>query len=518
MPVDETRATTVAWEMWVHGDWLVPHLNGEPYSHKPPLLQWTILLGWLLFGVNEWTARVTAPLFALASLYLTAWLGRQLWPEDLRVSRLAPWFLLGTIFWMAWSTLILYDMLLIFFVLLAWNGILLAGRGWAGCGWFITGLALGGGILAKGPVVFLFVFPVTLAAPLWLSVLAKPNWRAWSRGAMGALVLGAAIGLVWAVPAGLAGGEEYRQEIFWGQFAGRIARSFAHQRPVWWYLKWLPILLLPWILWPPLWRSMSRLRLDAGIRFCLVQVVATLLLFSAISGKQVHYLLPMFPALSLVAARSLQAEQFELNVGAQSLIAGVLLVLGLVLVAAPWLQTTLGLADFGGEIMRVVEAAPVWARASLLGIGFLLLGYRPANSEWAVGAITLAMTGVFVAAHWVLQGGEELHYYDLRPMAEKLAAAESKAVPIAYWRPYNGEYHFLGRLKRNFMVLENREDLQGWVAGHPEGKVVIVVRSADPIYKWKPEFEQYYRAGRRVGLWSARTLLEHPGAIDDLTR
>lgn len=54
IPVDETRATTVAWEMWVHGDWLVPHVNGEPYSHKPPLLQWTILLGWLLFGVNEW--------------------------------------------------------------------------------------------------------------------------------------------------------------------------------------------------------------------------------------------------------------------------------------------------------------------------------------------------------------------------------------------------------------------------------------------------------------------------------
>ncbi|HWP00129.1 MAG TPA: hypothetical protein VNL74_05805, partial [Methylococcus sp.] len=298
----------------------------------------------------------------------------------------------------------------------------------------------------------------------------------------------------------------------------RIARSFAHQRPVWWYFKWLPILLLPWTLWPPLWRSMARVRLDAGIRFCLVPVVATLLLFSAISGKQVHYLLPMFPALSLVAARSLQAERFELNVGGQSLIAGVLLVLGLVLVAAPWLRTTLGLADFGGETMRMAEEAPLWARASFIGIGFLLLGYRPANPERAVSAVALAMTAVFVAAHWALQGGGKLHYYDLRPMAEKLAAAESRAMPIAYWRPYNGEYHFLGRLKRNFTVLENREDLQGWVAGHPEGKVVIVVRGADPIHRWKPEFEQYYRAGRRVGLWSARTLLEHPGAIDDLAR
>ena len=52
-PVDETRAVSVAWEMWQRGDFLVPYLNGQPYSHKPPLLQWCIHLSWLLFGVNE---------------------------------------------------------------------------------------------------------------------------------------------------------------------------------------------------------------------------------------------------------------------------------------------------------------------------------------------------------------------------------------------------------------------------------------------------------------------------------
>ena len=37
LPVDETRYASVAWEMWSRGDFLVPYLNGEPYSHKPPL-------------------------------------------------------------------------------------------------------------------------------------------------------------------------------------------------------------------------------------------------------------------------------------------------------------------------------------------------------------------------------------------------------------------------------------------------------------------------------------------------
>ena len=40
LPIDETRYLSVAWEMWLRGDFLVPHLNGEPYSHKPPLLFW----------------------------------------------------------------------------------------------------------------------------------------------------------------------------------------------------------------------------------------------------------------------------------------------------------------------------------------------------------------------------------------------------------------------------------------------------------------------------------------------
>ena len=40
LPVDETRYLAVAWEMWRDGNFLVPHLNGETYSHKPPLLFW----------------------------------------------------------------------------------------------------------------------------------------------------------------------------------------------------------------------------------------------------------------------------------------------------------------------------------------------------------------------------------------------------------------------------------------------------------------------------------------------
>lgn len=55
-PIDETRYISVAWEMWLRGDLLVPFKNGAPYSHKPPLMMWLYQAGWAVFGANELVA------------------------------------------------------------------------------------------------------------------------------------------------------------------------------------------------------------------------------------------------------------------------------------------------------------------------------------------------------------------------------------------------------------------------------------------------------------------------------
>jgi 4-amino-4-deoxy-L-arabinose transferase-like glycosyltransferase len=58
LPIDETRYIGVAWEMRLSGDWIVPQMNGEIYTHKPPLLFWLINLFWAVFGVSETAARL----------------------------------------------------------------------------------------------------------------------------------------------------------------------------------------------------------------------------------------------------------------------------------------------------------------------------------------------------------------------------------------------------------------------------------------------------------------------------
>lgn len=71
----------------------------------------------------------------------------------------------------------------------------------------------------------------------------------------------------------------------------------AHARPAWWYLPWLPLLTFPWSLWPAGWPRLPRQRHQ---RLAWIWLIAPLLVFSSISGKQIHYLMPLLPALALL--------------------------------------------------------------------------------------------------------------------------------------------------------------------------------------------------------------------------
>jgi len=113
-------------------------------------------------------------------------------------------------------------MLVVFCTLLGMHGTLSAAGG-RQRGWLLLGAAIGLGVLAKGPVILLHTLPVALLAPLWLSVETKPiRWTVWYLSLLGAVLLGAAIGFAWALPAASAGGESVWSGAALGQTAGRI--------------------------------------------------------------------------------------------------------------------------------------------------------------------------------------------------------------------------------------------------------------------------------------------------------
>ena len=123
IPPDETRYLAVAWDMWLHQDYLVPHLNHLPYSHKPPLLFWFINFGWYLFGINDWWPRCIPFLFSLGSIFFVNKISEKLWPKNSHIGLMASLLLLASSVWAVYSSALMFDMMLTFFTCLGVLGI-----------------------------------------------------------------------------------------------------------------------------------------------------------------------------------------------------------------------------------------------------------------------------------------------------------------------------------------------------------------------------------------------------------
>ena len=501
LPVDETRYLSVAWEMWLRGDFLVPYLNGEPYNHKPPLLFWMIHGLWWIFGVSEWPVRLLPVALSLLALWWSALLAKRLWPDDVVSGALLPWLLFGSVFWMNFYTLVQFDLLLVLAALGGWLGVMRARDSLSG--WLVVALAVGLGVLSKGPVILVPLLPALLLAPWWQRSAPSGGWLRWYLGGCSALLLGAGIALLWAVPAGQAGGEAYREAIFWGQSAGRVVQSFAHRSPWWVYLVWLPLMWLPWLIWPAVWQGVLRLSAtDAGVRFCLAVLVPSLLAFSLISGKQGKYLLPLLPLLALLTARALAGlEPADRRLRLWP--AGVLLgVAGAALTALPWWPQ--------GPVWKD-QVQLLWGPGVLLW-SLLFFGLR-LQRQAAVQGLTLAVA-LGTATLYAGVVDRMAPQYRLQALSARLADLQQEGHALAWLGNYHGQFQFLGRLHRPVTALRQPGSLRDWLAAHPQGYVLVRYPGAGPDV---PDglLVQPYRSGTLV-LWPARELLRSPRRLDAL--
>lgn len=493
MPIDESRYVGVAWEMWQRGDLLLPILNGVPYSHKPPLLFWLIHLGWGLFGVDEWWPRIVPPLFGLGNLALTASLARKLAPARRRSA--APLILLGCLAFTVFTTTLTFDMLVVFFTLVTLHGV---HRVWrregAWTGWLLAAVGLGLGILAKGPVILVFVLPPMLLAPWWGGQALRGRLLRWYAGVLAAVAAGAGIALAWAAPAAAAGGPRYAEEIFLRQTTHRLVSAAAHPEPWWWYLPITLLVFFPFSLWPTLWRRLARLlRRRAGepsVRFLLSWLIPALLFLSAISSKQPYYLLPLAPAFALLADRALGRVRICERLSRLTLPLAATALLGAALAAGPALATVTRMPHWVHEM----GPAPGVILVAACGAGLWLRRRRVPSLPLLAGLslalfLTLHLGMVAVAAP----------QYNVLPVARYVAFLEDQGVEVGYAGTYHGQFHFAGRLRQPFTLLEE-EDAAAWLADDHRRAVVATYRGEPPAALGEPDFAQPFRT-KSVGVW-----------------
>lgn len=483
-PIDETRYLAVAWEMWLSGDLLVPTKNFAIYAHKPPLLFWSINGVWALFGVSDVAARLVGPTFALLTVLLASRLARSLWPEDEEIGARAMIALSGSLAFAFFGGLTMFDAALSAAAVGSMLALVRAARTRRPRDWVLVGLGLAMGVLAKGPVILIHVLPAMLFLRVWAAPNARPPLREVLRGSGLALLVALATVGLWLVPAIVAGGAEYRAAVLWTQSAGRVASSFAHARPWWAYAPFLPVLLFPWVLSPGLWRAGIRttLRAEPGLRLAAIWAGGALVLFSLISGKQMHYLLPELVPAALVVARLSRSATVSIWPAA-----AVAMLLAVVAGAAG-----AGLVPLGAAAELLTPRPAVLAFA-LLVVSAAFVAVRAGGLR---GGAILSL-GMLAAANLLVGVTASRNVYDARPIAAAIVPHAAEGIAV-YGAPYHAEFNFAGRFEQPVAELTDPAALADWQAVHPRG--VIVARADRDGPAW-PSRATFLFRNRPYAIW-----------------
>ncbi len=324
---DEPRYAQVAKEMVERGDWILMHVNGNAYVDKPPFFFWLIALSSFLWqGFTSFSVRFPSAFLSTLTVLLTFFLGKKLY--DSRIGFLSA-VVLATSFEFAYlSTRANIDATLTFFTtasllcFIQWykysspppaslpqeekqggreNSVRSGNRRNLLIYGFYIGMAFA--TLAKGPVGFILPLLVSL---VYLSV--QKDWKAMKRMRLltGMLLL-IVIVLSWYLPAVLKGGQTFLNETLLHQTIVRFAKGTSHVRPIYYYFANFPVDFLPWFLFLPgaIAYGLSKRRegISKDFLFLLVWFVVIFLFFSFSKGKRAIYLLPLYPAASLLVGR-----------------------------------------------------------------------------------------------------------------------------------------------------------------------------------------------------------------------
>jgi 4-amino-4-deoxy-L-arabinose transferase-like glycosyltransferase len=504
-----THAT--AWWAWIGRQDIGYLPNGG--AEWPPLLFWSIRLGWSLFGVSETWARLVPSLFGLASLWLIAALARSLWPGDLETPRHAPIVLAGSGGFIALLATTMFAWPLLASLILALHGLALAWRSRPTRGWMIYATALALGELSAGAMAFWMMLPIALAAPLATRLRAAADLRRWYVGAIAATVIGLAV----------AGGLE-RATLPWPD--GEVVASLFLRVPVqhagldqpWiWYVFAATLLLFPWLWWASLWRTARRARAQlatAELRLCLSSAVLICLVVLAI-GRQTADLLPLLAPAALIIARIWTTHAGK----ARDFHAAVPGLLALFVCLFFFMLNIIPVAHLDAVWQRLFASdLPVWlggisfASGIILLSGSYLLALLTPRASLA-RLVQLALLPVLLAITVNLEFAVALRpFFDLEPIALQIQALEKSGRPVAVFGRYDGEFDLNGRLAQPPEVLHDLPTALAWAKANPAGAVVSFFRGGILHLPERPLYLGHAE-DFRAALWASTTVTASGGAV-----
>jgi 4-amino-4-deoxy-L-arabinose transferase-like glycosyltransferase len=490
---DEARHAEVAREMvetssgW--RDWVTLRHNGEPYRNKPAPFYWLVAAAYLLFGVDEGSARLVSALAGTLLAAAVALWGTARWGP--RAGLLAGLVLLTAPEFALLGRFSTLDMTMTLWVTL---GMLAVDRFVERPGASLAPAAVAGaaGLLSKGliaPGLIALVALATLALRGRLRLLAPRTLLV-----AGAVFL--AISLPWHAAAAWIDPAYLRQLYVDQQWDRAVAAGRRlHARSA---LFYLPVLLGGFFPWSALLPATLRATLwpdrrDHPATFCALWAGITLLVFALARGKVGSYVLPAFPPLALLTGRFLDRALCDATSPRETTLlrAGIWTVVA-VLGLAPPIAIAAAAIGYRGALLR----PSLWSLLLLPAAAGLAVLLRRHRLDAALAALACTAAG-FVAGFFLLVAPAFMEVRsDVRLARVLLAAAPDQAAsPLVGYHVSSSSLAFY--LKRPVLLRDRPAQLRRLLAEHPRVYVVTSPRHAGEL-EAAGAFERVDATPRRI--------------------
>lgn len=391
---DEARYAQSSRQMLETHDYVRIQLQKRPRHKKPVGIYWLQAAAGAAWGKDRiWPYRVPSQLGALLAVLLTFYFGRRLFDD--RTAFLGAVLTASSLLLVVEARLAKTDAMLLAATVAAQGSMAVAyvqtrnGKKVRLATALIFWAAQGFGMLLKGPVTPM----VSLLTAASLSIADRDaRWLGQLRPVWGSLLAALIVG-PWVISIQQATeGAFFSNALQKDLLPKLISGHESHGAPPGYYLVLMTVTFWPGcvIAWPGLVCAL-RQKDRWPTRFCLAWLLPTWIVFELLPTKLPHYLLPVYPALALLAASAVEAVTSSARENGPGRLArigivlwgGMALVFGVAVAAAPW------------ALERRFDLLSLWPLAA----GIVLIVFvrrRAARGQWrelalgaAVGAAVL---------------------------------------------------------------------------------------------------------------------------------
>ncbi|OGI21052.1 MAG: hypothetical protein A2287_09790 [Candidatus Melainabacteria bacterium RIFOXYA12_FULL_32_12] len=322
--VDEPRYAEAAREMLANSNWITPYFNYELRFDKPIFFYWLVMISFLFFGISEFAARFPSALLATALVLFTYYFGRTTVSRSFGL--ISSLILATSLEFIAMARMSITDMTLIFFVSATIYSAILATfskSSFKKCWWWLAYLFCGIAVLTKGPLGIILTGIVLIP---YLILTGKLKESLNPKFTIPGFIIFALAVIPWYYAIIAEHGRAFTDYFFIKHNISRFSGDFIqHQQPFYFYFAVIFIGFFPWAIYfiPIAIKEILNLckhivnskvefkKLNFAllkeadnkskiITLSIMWFISMLALFSVSKAKLITYILPLFPAMSLL--------------------------------------------------------------------------------------------------------------------------------------------------------------------------------------------------------------------------